>query len=193
MTLPDDLHKLEDLHRSGALSDEGFARAKQRILASTPAQNAPDAVTGRTPSVPVSPSAAVPPAVRSTGEVTWFPSPEVKDFNGNPLPGDLDFFVSPPPEIGTLYSAFSTLKRGQQPMGPVARFGCAVGGALLGGVVGFFMIPTPIILWFDRFWLLLALGALGVIGILAGAIEAWKSTALFTHSCSYVGTVHTSA
>ena len=38
MSLADDLKKLEDLRRSGALSQEEFARAKERILAGTTAR-----------------------------------------------------------------------------------------------------------------------------------------------------------
>ena len=41
MTLPDELRKLQDLHRSGALTDEEFAAAKAAVLAGRPGGNEP--------------------------------------------------------------------------------------------------------------------------------------------------------
>lgn len=44
MTLSDDLHKLDDLRARGALTDEEFARAKERLLnagAAQPSQPSP--------------------------------------------------------------------------------------------------------------------------------------------------------
>jgi hypothetical protein len=41
MNLADELRKLEELHRSGALTDEEFAAAKARVLAGEPAGTGP--------------------------------------------------------------------------------------------------------------------------------------------------------
>jgi len=42
MSVSDELGKLHDLHQSGVLSDDEFARAKQRVLESAPATRSVD-------------------------------------------------------------------------------------------------------------------------------------------------------
>jgi hypothetical protein len=60
--------------------------------------------------------------------------PEVLHHNGDSLPGDLEFFVTPPPEIGPVLTASSSLSRGVHPRPAASRANLALllgGGALL--------------------------------------------------------------
>jgi len=51
---------------------------------------------------------------------TWLPEADAKNYYGHPIPSDWDFFVAPPPEIGTVIGAQSSLTAGVEP-GPVTR------------------------------------------------------------------------
>ncbi len=53
------------------------------------------------------------PARRRPDE--WTPTPSVGDHSGTPLVSGRCFFVPPPPEIGTIQSAFSALRAGKSP------------------------------------------------------------------------------
>jgi len=61
MSIADDLQKLFELHRRGALTDDEYARAKAAVLAGTPESPPPDAldpphdVTGQPPPAPPPP------------------------------------------------------------------------------------------------------------------------------------------
>lgn len=44
MSISNELDKLDELHRRGALSDDEFARAKARVLGAAPASGAPPAL-----------------------------------------------------------------------------------------------------------------------------------------------------
>ncbi len=48
--------------------------------------------------------------------MTWIAPADLLDHSGNKLSEKLEFFVAPPQEMGTIISAHSTLKEGQQPM-----------------------------------------------------------------------------
>ncbi len=43
----------------------------------------------------------------------WTPPAGVTAHDGTPIPDDVDFFAEPPPEIGPVASAYSTLKVGR--------------------------------------------------------------------------------
>jgi hypothetical protein len=115
-----------------------------------------------------------------TGE-SHMPDKNVTDHCGNALPSNLDFFAPPPPEIGEVTSAFSSLQQqGQQPVSLARRLGhFLVGGtvfAIVGWAINYFADVQDtkwFIVW--QFGLPALVAALG-----------WLGDA-FSHTCSYVG------
>lgn len=95
---------------------------------------------------------------------------------GEDLPDDIDFFVAPPPEIGTVSSAHSTLRQGVSPWSPALRAVVGGVGFLIGGGIGLMLGA----LW--DFGLILWPTLLGGIGFLI----AWLVTG-FKHTCTFVG------
>jgi hypothetical protein len=59
----------------------------------------------------------------------WTPSSAVKTHAGNSIPQDILFFCQPPPEIGTIISAYSTAQKGKHFRSPAIMF------LTLGGIV----------------------------------------------------------
>lgn len=110
----------------------------------------------------------------------WIPPQEVADHLGNPIPQNWDFFAAPPPNIGNLVTAGSTLDLGEEPMAPATRMIIAIVAAgVAGGIgltIGFIMeaIPLP--------------GTIGIGAVLAalGFWIAWAFTS-FDHTCQFVG------
>jgi hypothetical protein len=108
---------------------------------------------------------------------------ELPEYNhaGQPLSARAEFFVDPPFELGSLYSAESTLMRGVKPMDPGMRwaliFFVTVVGFALGGVLALVFRPVHPIL--------LAM-ILGSIGGLLGFLIVFFSTR-FSHTCTFVG------
>jgi hypothetical protein len=104
----------------------------------------------------------------------------VRNHAGLPLPHDADFFVPPPPEIGPVLSAHSTLGWRTRPTPPLARagitFAAMLGGFLVGAlIVGMFQVG-------QGFWVFLWLAGSAIAGgLLAGYYTR------FEHTCSYVG------
>ncbi|HEU5116136.1 MAG TPA: hypothetical protein VFT74_05605 [Isosphaeraceae bacterium] len=93
----------------------------------------------------------------------WSPSPDVHNHDGGPLFEDRVFFAPPPPEIGEVVTASSTLPVGKKPMSTVNRF-------LLAGFAGSLvavglnlagletalqvlagLVVLPVVFWFTRF------------------------------------------
>lgn len=109
----------------------------------------------------------------------------VPDHAGRPLPPDADLFVPPPPEIGPVLSASTTLLDGQQPWPDGTRLTLSLGsGLLVFAVIAAvpFLIPEmpP-----EGIWAGVACGV--VVGMLtAGGIYAAMLQG-FTHGCRYVG------
>jgi hypothetical protein len=110
----------------------------------------------------------------------WKPPADVVHHNAQPLPPGLEFFQTPPAEIGTLITAHCTLREGKQPFPLIARLLLIVllpAAALFGADV-----------WAQQAGrngrdLILVLGL--ILAALA-AILAWYFTR-FAHVCSYVG------
>lgn len=110
----------------------------------------------------------------------WVPGPDVKDYAGNPLPQDVDFFAPPPPELGTVERAYSTLRRAEQPLGRGARLAWSFAFVPFGGLAG-----LAVVWWFEVGPALSILAWLVVPSALVG-VFAWYAMG-FAHSCSYVG------
>jgi len=80
-----------------------------------------------------------PPPLPSPTQVASARTPDqVPDHSGQPRRVPVEFFAPPPPEIGTLVSADSTLAKGRTPMSPATRWLIA---AIVGGV------PLLLMLW----------------------------------------------
>jgi len=56
----------------------------------------------------------------------WNPPPNVTEHQGAPLPPDGDFFVDPPPDIGQIRTAHTSLKQGVKPKSAVIRLAIAL-------------------------------------------------------------------
>jgi hypothetical protein len=108
----------------------------------------------------------------------WQPPEGMTDHCGRSSPLLADFFVPPPPEIGEILSAHSSLRIGVKPLSKAARtawiLGLVCGGPLLGLEIGI-QTKNEVLMLF--------------LGILAGgivAIIAFYGTR-FSHRCTYVG------
>jgi hypothetical protein len=108
----------------------------------------------------------------STRVSSWQPHPEIESHSGSPPTADADFFMPPPPTIGELISADTTLKTStSNPMPELLRLTIVI---LAGGV-------SFAIILFGFHNALFAIVAAGVNGWLA-----WFCTR-FHHTCSYIG------
>lgn len=126
-----------------------------------------------TPKTLQSPAATAQQAVVS-------PFEGVTDHRGEPRPPDRELFAAPPPEIGRVLSAESTLPagKGEYPLA-LRLFVIVAPAALAGGLV----------LWFGRDtwpWNRDLVNILAAAAALVLALIAWYVTR-FTHRCSYVG------
>jgi hypothetical protein len=110
----------------------------------------------------------------------WDPPEDLPTHAGHPLPDNMDLFVEPPPEIGEVTSAYSTLRFGKQPWSPVVRALLMTVGALLGLGLGLVIGVAAEIQ--NVFWILLWPLVLGAVGV--GVF--WVCTN-FTHTVTYVG------
>ena len=110
----------------------------------------------------------------------WSPPEGVVRHAGGPVKAEWDFFAEPPPEIGELVSAETTMKAGAKPWRLASRIALAGliawGGYMAAQVVNFGNRPD------DEFRIKVAI----VIVALVGAIIAWYLTR-FSHTCSFVG------
>jgi hypothetical protein len=110
----------------------------------------------------------------------WTPAPEVTNHSGSVLNQELFFFATPPKEIGEIFSAYSTLKKGETPTPTDRRIIiamiAAIVGIVIGGVIDYFAEVR------DTFWLLCWPG----IGALLGLLVGWRYTS-FAHTCTFVG------
>jgi hypothetical protein len=103
---------------------------------------------------------------------------EIRNHAGSPLSPKDDFFVGPPEEIGDVISAYTSLRKGVEPMTPGAR----LGGAIVAGVVGLalgIVIALAIKNAFFQIVVPLSLGGLGL------AIVLFATG--FKHTCTYAG------
>ncbi len=120
-------------------------------------------------------------AEASSTDAYWAPPEGLTRHSGTPIEPDLDFFAPPPPEIGDLVSAESTLRYGKRPWKLASRIAlsCLVGwaAAMAIEVIGS-LRPNPV----DRFSERVV--ETGVAAI--AAVATWFSTR-FSHTCSYVG------
>jgi hypothetical protein len=111
-----------------------------------------------------------------TSPETQEPEEPITDHSGRDLPDDIDFFAAPPAEIGTVSSAWSTLRQGVEPWSPALRGLMGGIGLLIGGGIG---------LMISAFWdfaIPLWPVLLGLVGFLIG----WFATA-FKHTCTFIG------
>ena len=105
-------------------------------------------------------------------DVAWVPPPTMLTHADVPVGTEMDFFAPPPPEIGEVLNAYSSLKRGQRPLSAAAK------GAIMFGPG----VVALAVLWYthavDDIWQVVIFVALFVVG--------WFVTR-FSHTCTYVG------
>src|SRR5690348_15580097 len=90
----------------------------------------------------------------------WMPPPAVTEHQGDQILQDRHFFIAPPPEIGTLRSAHSSLRQGVAAKSPVVRLAIALAWGAVGFLLamglhrftGILIVPsgitgTPAVLW----------------------------------------------
>src|SRR5437016_8668858 len=80
-----------------------------------------------------------PPLERDPGS-RWQPSGEVTNHVDEPISSDRDFFAPPPPEIGQVTSAHTSLRIDKKPMSPAARRSLAVAVAAVGVAIGVIIV-----------------------------------------------------
>ncbi len=102
----------------------------------------------------------------------WIPSASVTNHNGDPLPPDRVFFAPPPPEIGEVVSAYSTLPTGKRPMPWLSRMALSGFAGSAGAAALHFLGVQETVLQ--------------VLCFLALAPLVWWLTG-FSHKVSYVG------
>jgi hypothetical protein len=107
---------------------------------------------------------------------SWHPEPGVTHHSGIPIDSALDFFALPPPEIGEIRTAASTLKNNKRPMPLVSRL-------LLCGMIASLGIAALRLLDLQE-------PVLYTLLCLVLAPLTWYFTR-FRHECSYVGKLGT--
>ncbi len=111
-------------------------------------------------------------------EGSWTPPEDVKDHAGVAIPPSADFFCDPPEEIGEVLSAFTTMKKTDQPTSLAVRLVIAFFAGAVGLVLGILIainITTP---FWQVFWTVGLTGlGLGITLLMTG----------FSHTCTYVG------
>ena len=117
----------------------------------------------------------------------WNPPPNVTEHQGAPLAADCDFFAPPPPDIGPIKTAHTSLKQGMKPKSTVARLSIALAWGAALEILLLVIYRTVGFPWF-RFdgdsdppvALVFA-----PVTLVAAAI-AWLFVR-FRHTCGYVG------
>ncbi len=109
--------------------------------------------------------------------VAWTPPEGVNRHAGEPLEPGTDFFAAPPPEIGEIITADSTLRVNKRPMKAATRL---VVAGLAGWAVAMvvYLITSANHVEGELIWQILA--------FLPTALIVWFVTS-FSHTCSYVG------
>ena len=132
------------------------------------------------PAAPEAPAAPPRKQGRRTNyeEEEWRPPEGVCNHAGGPLTGNDDFFATPPPEIGEVLSAHTSLRRDSRPMAPGTRLTVAVIVGALGMGLGVFIALNLRDHFWQLFWPVLFAG-LG-LGITLASTR-------FRHTCTFVG------
>ncbi len=111
----------------------------------------------------------------------WEPPPEIKTHAEVAVPVEMDFFISPPAEIGELLSVYSTLTHNKEPMGATPRMVIAM--------------VVAIAVWLGTWLGLSAMDPMNgnfghVLGGILGLIGFWivYLVTSFKHTCTFVGT-----
>ncbi len=118
----------------------------------------------------------------------WTPPPGVTGHAGEPIPPESVFFAPPPPEIGEVRSARTTLKKGVKPKSRATRLtlvavwiGVGFAVAFVGMVV--FTKPAGLADLIDPSWMLVGAFFGGIFGL-----GSWGITR-FKHSSNFVGSL----
>ena len=104
---------------------------------------------------------------------------EIRNHGGASLSAKDEFFVDPPEEIGPVISAYTTLRKGAEPMSQGARLGTAIVAGMVALIIG-----VVIALALKNAPALQILIPLSLGGAALG-IALWATS--FKHHCTYVG------
>ena len=105
----------------------------------------------------------------------WIPGTEVTRHAGSPIPEGMDFFVAPPPDIGQVVSAESTLTVSKHPMPPERRL-------MVSFLVG---VPVAVMVLLIMSFTIEAMVVAVIPAAIAGSLIYFFTR--FSHQCSYVG------
>jgi hypothetical protein len=116
----------------------------------------------------------------SPTEGSWTPPGGLKNHGGGNLSANADFFVAPPPEIGSVTSAYTTLRTDKKPKSVGTRLLLAIVFAGLGAILGlsidlFAQVRDP---GWQVIW---PVGLGGLALVIAFAATGFK------HTCTFVG------
>src|SRR5262245_844352 len=109
--------------------------------------------------------------------------PAGPDPAGQPPP-DADFFAPPPPEIGPVVRASTTLRVGVEPWSPTARLWLA---GVLPLVLGMAAAAATTLIEFGPFGRWWAIGGCLGTAVMIGALINLMVLQSFSHHCRYVG------
>ncbi len=116
-------------------------------------------------------------------QTAWRPEAGLTDHAGRPIAADWEFFVAPPPEIGAIRSAHTTLRTDMQPRSIGTRLGYLL-LSLLGGVALSFVLRR--VLSPDREFAPDLLVAIVMVAALLVGVAIFVRTR-FRHCCTFVG------
>src|SRR5688572_19812358 len=125
--------------------------------------------------------ATVPRGATVPAAAAWRPAAEVTEHSGQPIPPDADFFLAPPPELGELFSAYTSLRQGEEPRPFASRFfiGSTVGIVIIAAAYGLlYMMNNGRVRSEEWVWSALP-AAIALLAVLY--VTRFKAT------CSYVG------
>jgi hypothetical protein len=145
-----------------------------------PRSGPPPLPAGKPPPLPPTLPPPLPRRGPYDAQDSWTPPPDLPNHGNGPLDPRSDFFVGPPPEIGQVTSAHSTLRHGVEPISQGARLGIAFGAAGAGSVIGLLIVVLASVR--NPFWIVFWPLLLGGIGLAIGLLSTG-----FKHTCSYVG------
>jgi hypothetical protein len=122
----------------------------------------------------------MPPNLRMSGMTAWKPPSGLTDHRGEPLSTDADFFVAPPPEIGEIRSAYSSLRVHKEGLALPVRVVLLLLSLLPGAAIAYYGEAMR----HDE--VSSAVMIIGALMVLFGFLIAWYFTD-FRHACTYIG------
>lgn len=148
-------------------------------------EQAPQARSGSEPWASPPPRSTPPPLPTDDDDDSVADLPPLMTHAGGVIAPNDDFFADAPPEIGRLYSCFSTLQHGVEPM----NWGIRIAACFMAFVASAFMVGLVVGVLQSRPFrpenLFVLVGLPTLVGLVIVAIILWWTG--FSHTCTYVG------